>query len=67
MMHEGPGGRAVGDNRPAIIASDTFQSPIHRSRLMAHWRGEYLAALGARDQKEKASVALYDACSSPAL
>ncbi|KAJ5152339.1 hypothetical protein N7492_010634 [Penicillium capsulatum] len=28
---------------------------------MAHWREEYLAALGARDQREKANVALYDA------
>ncbi|KAJ5160013.1 Autophagy protein 16 [Penicillium canariense] len=29
---------------------------------MAHWREEYLAALAVRDQREKANVALYDAC-----
>lgn len=33
---------------------------------MAHWREEYLAALGARDQREKSNVALYDACMFPA-
>jgi peptidoglycan hydrolase CwlO-like protein len=30
---------------------------------MPHWREEYLAALAVRDQREKANVALYDACS----
>lgn len=29
---------------------------------MAHWREEYLAALTVRDHREKANVALYDAC-----
>lgn len=29
---------------------------------MANWREEYLAALGIRDQREKANTALYDAC-----
>ncbi|KAL1999994.1 hypothetical protein VTN02DRAFT_3709 [Thermoascus thermophilus] len=28
---------------------------------MAHWREEYFAALGVRDEREKANVALYDA------
>lgn len=29
---------------------------------MAHWREEYFAALGVRDEREKANIALYDAC-----
>lgn len=28
---------------------------------MAHWREEYFAALGVRDEREKANIALYDA------
>lgn len=31
---------------------------------MAHWREEYSAALTARDRREKANVALYNACMS---
>ena len=30
---------------------------------MAHWRGEYFAALAVRDRGEKVNIALYDACS----
>ncbi|KAF7158406.1 hypothetical protein CNMCM5623_003409 [Aspergillus felis] len=29
---------------------------------MAHWRNEYSAALAARDRREKANIALYNAC-----
>lgn len=41
--------------------SDRSPHPLGRS--MPHWREEYLAALAVRDQREKANVALYDACS----
>lgn len=30
--------------------------------MTANWREEYFAALGVRDEREKANVALYDAC-----
>lgn len=34
----------------------------HPESSMANWREEYLAALGIRDEREKANTALYDAC-----
>lgn len=29
---------------------------------MANWRDDYFAALGVRDEREKANIGLYDAC-----
>ena len=29
---------------------------------MAHWREEYFAGLGVRDEYEKANASLYNAC-----
>lgn len=59
-------GRWAADNDSHLSATSFLShlgtSPICLGKPMAHWREEYLAALTVRDHREKANVALYDAC-----
>lgn len=44
------------------VLFDSTTTVLSSDDQMAHWKEEYTAALAARDRREKANIALYNAC-----